>query len=80
VVEHLEAVWDPILVAFALQLFDFFYPVLPEGPIDLLDGAKDGLSRVGALSFREVDFLCFKEGFFNFIGPGQQANLRKALS
>ena len=70
-IEHLEAIRDPGLVAFALQFFDFFYPVLPEGSVDLLDGAKDGLSRVGSLNFREVDFLCSKEDVFDVIGPGQ---------
>ena len=70
-IEHLEAIRDLVLMALPLELFDFLYPVLPEGPVDLLDGTKDGLSRVGSLNFREVDFLCFKEDVFDVIGLGQ---------
>ena len=75
-VEHLEAVWDLGLVASTEQLFDFLYPVLPEGLVGSLDCPQNGLRRVGALGFWEVDFLCFEEEALDFIGPGQQADLR----
>jgi len=71
VIEHLEAIRDLVLMALPLELFDFLYLVLPEGPVDLLDGTKDGLGRVGSLDFREVDFLCFEEDVFDVIGLGQ---------